>query len=658
MKLKLIIAFLLTTNLIYSQGLKKLLGDTSLPSSKYELKRIADFETRKFQHSVEDYFSTSKASSFKLSPNGEYISYIEKNEKGERYILAKQIKTNNVKKVVEENNEVIQRYWWASNNRILFMKDKGGDENYHIYGINIDGSNYKDLTPYDNVTVHFLMDLNDTSNSVIVEMNKDNPQIFEPYSLNIVTGDLKKLYENKDLESPVDGYDFDKNGTLRAIKKQIDGNKYQLWYRANENYQFELVETTNWKVSFGILGFNYNSSNPNEAFVYSNINSDKIQIVRYDLKEKKELEVLYKNDTFDIASLYFSKSRKFEPDYYEYEGEKNVKVPISGKFKELFGILNRKFVNKNYYIKGKTSNEDKFLIYANSDKLFGSYYLYDSKSKTVKLLSNLLPNLNEADMAKVKPISFTSRDGTKIYGYVTLPCGNKKHPLIVNPHGGPFGIRDTWEFNPEAQLFASRGYATLQVNFRGSGGYGKAFREAGHGQVGRKMIDDLEDGIQYLNELGLIDEKRIAIYGGSYGGLATLQSLVKTPNLYKCGIDYIGISNLFTYFETIPEYWKPYIEEIYEEWYNPKNEADRKIMTEVSPALNADKITKPLFIAHGANDPRVNINEADKMVLTLRNRGVKVPYLVKYNEGHGFNHEENLIEFYKIMMGFLYINLK
>ncbi len=260
----------------------------------------------------------------------------------------------------------------------------------------------------------------------------------------------------------------------------------------------------------------------------------------------------------------------------------------------------------------------------------------------------------------MRPIAFTSRDGLLLHGYLTIPksAEAKKSPLIVNPHGGPYGPRDSWRFNPETQLFASRGYLTLQVNYRGSGGYGKSFSLAGAKQIGRNMLNDLEDGVEYCKGLGIVDNTKIAVYGASYGGLATLGSLVKTPDLYRCGIDYVGVSNLFTFMDTIPPYWKPFLEQMHEQWYDPTNPEEREIMKQVSPALNIDSITKPLFIVQGANDPRVNIDESDQVVSALRSRGIDVPYLVKYNEGHGFRHEENSIELYKIMMGFFCKYLK
>jgi dipeptidyl aminopeptidase/acylaminoacyl peptidase len=272
-----------------------------------------------------------------------------------------------------------------------------------------------------------------------------------------------------------------------------------------------------------------------------------------------------------------------------------------------------------------------------------------------------MPQLKEADMAEMRPITFKSRDGLTLHGYITLPQAaleGKKVPLIVNPHGGPQGVRDSWRFNPETQLFASRGYATLQVNFRISGGYGKEFLRIGFKQVGRKVMDDVEDGIQYAIEQGWVNPEKIAIYGGSHGGYATLMGLVKTPDMYACAVDYVGISNIFTFFTSFPEYWKPMLELAKEIWYDIDDPVEAELAREVSPIYHIDKIKKPLFVVQGANDPRVNINESDQIVSQLREKGFAVPYMVKYNEGHGFHHEENSMELYKCMMGFFNKHLK
>jgi dipeptidyl aminopeptidase/acylaminoacyl peptidase len=234
----------------------------------------------------------------------------------------------------------------------------------------------------------------------------------------------------------------------------------------------------------------------------------------------------------------------------------------------------------------------------------------------------------------------------------------KKVPLIVNPHGGPHYIRDSWGFIPEVQLFASRGYATLQVNFRISGGYGKDFLRAGFKQIGREVMDDVEDGVKYVMEQGCVDNNKIAIYGASHGGYATLMGLIKTPDLYVCGVDYVGISSVFTFLQAIPDYAKPFLKMIKEIWYEIDDPAEAEIAKEVSPIFHVDKIKKPLFVIQGANDPRVNINESDQMVSKLREKGFDVPYMVKYNEGHGFAREENRMDLYKCMMGFFVKHLE
>jgi len=238
---------------------------------------------------------------------------------------------------------------------------------------------------------------------------------------------------------------------------------------------------------------------------------------------------------------------------------------------------------------------------------------------------------------------------------LTLPKGleNAKNlPVIVNVHGGPWA-RDQWGFNPEVQFLANRGYAVLQMNFRGSTSYGRAFWEASFDQWGLSMQEDVQDGAQWLIDRGIADPKRIAIYGGSYGGYATLQGLVKDPEFYACGVDYVGVSNLFTFMNGIPPYWAPYLEMMYEMVGNPNDEADSTRMAATSPALNADKIIAPLFVAQGANDPRVVKSESDQMVEAMQARGVEVEYMVKDNEGHGFRNQENKYDFYRAMEGFL-----
>lgn len=652
---------IMATNMNAQNENTKLPGDTSLPSSEEQLQLLADLETGTYKYSVSDYFKKPNQYSFKFSPDGKYISYKQRDENGKGHVYIKNTITDEITKVIVEGEELIRGYGWANPNRLIYVMDTGGDENYHLFGTDLDGSNQKDLTPYDSVRVGITNGLKDQPDFMIINMNKDNPEVFEPYKININTGEVVKLFENKDPQNPISGYDFDKDGNLRGYTQQHNGTDYWLYYRKSEDAPFEVIQKNSWKDNFYIIGFDYQSENPHQAYVMSNLQSNTNEILLYDLANKKTLKKVYSNPTFDVGGMSRSRKRGYEIDYYYYNGEKSEKYAVSDIAKKMEKKFKDYFGNKEVNITSVTDEEDKYLLYVTSDRLYGIYYVYDAVADQFKEVLNLMPQLPEEDMAEMRSIKFTTRDGLTVYGYLTIPneaSPENKVPMIVNPHGGPYGPRDSWGFNPETQLFASRGYATLQVNYRGSGGYGKDFFLAGSKQIGRKMLDDLEDAVAHAKEMGIIDESRIAIYGGSYGGLATLGSLVKTPDLYTCGVDYVGVSNLFTFVKSFPAYWRPFMAQFYEQWYDETDPEEKKIMEAVSPALHVDKITKPLFVVQGANDPRVNINESDQIVSSMRARGVDVPYMVKYNEGHGFGHEESRIQLYQSMMGFFAKHLK
>ncbi|WP_394367076.1 prolyl oligopeptidase family serine peptidase [Myroides albus] len=639
----------------------KLPGDTTLVSTEDELKELAAQEKGAFKYQVKDYFQRPKSSGFQLSPNGKYLSYREKDERNKRHVYVKEIETGIVTRVIEEAGELVRGYGWINDDRLAYVMDQGGNENYHIYAVDVDGSNNIDLTPFDNVQAGILNMLKEQKDYIIITMNLENAQVFEPYKININTGEYVKLFTNDDPTNPVADYDFDKDGVLRGYSKMLNGIQTQYFYKAIGENEFTLFHTVNWSDTFSLLAFNYASENKDEAYVLTNLDSDKQRIILYDFKTKSILKEVYSNSEYDASIIGLSRNRNWEIDYLGYEGDKVVIEPVSDTFKKIDQDLQNHFGGYEYSIVAKTEKEDRYLIIVQSDKLYGKYYNYDRDTGAISLLYDLMPQLKEQDMAEMRPISFLSRDGVKLHGYITLPKEvhqGQRVPLVVNPHGGPQGIRDSWGFNPETQLFASRGYATLQVNFRISGGYGKEFFTSGFKQIGRKVMDDVEDGVHYVITKGWIDASKIAIYGASHGGYATLMGLVKTPNLYCCGVDYVGVSNIFTFFESFPEYWKPYKEMVKEIWYDLDNEQEREIAKEVSPIFQLDRISKPLFVVQGANDPRVKIAESDQIVSALRKRGFDVPYMVKYDEGHGFAKEENSISFYETMMGFLSMHLK
>ena len=371
------------------------------------------------------------------------------------------------------------------------------------------------------------------------------------------------------------------------------------------------------------------------------------------MKTSQEVgEPLFQHPEVDVSSLLYSKKRKvitattyniWKDDYHFFDP---TRERLQLRWKELLG--------EDLEIVAASTNrdEDKWLLRTYSDKSLGSYYYYSTEDDSIEKLTDVAPWISEKEMSDLQPIEYQSRDGRIIRGYLCLPQGkeHKDLPLIVNPHGGPWA-RDYWGWNPEVQLFANRGYAVLQMNFRGSVGYGRDFWESSFKQWGKTMQDDISDGVQWAIDQGYADPSSIAIYGGSYGGYATLAGVTFTPELFCCAIDYVGVSNLFTFMTTIPPYWKPYLDMMYEMVGHPEN--DEAYMRASSPVFHVDNIRCPLFVIQGANDPRVNIDESDQIVRSLRDRGLDVPYMVKYNEGHGFQNEENRFEVYKAMIGFL-----
>lgn len=631
-------------------------GNTQLPSSREELEKLAQFDNGNYLYSVEDYFMKPDKGSAQISPDGRYLSYKLRQDNGISSIVLQDNKTGKVTPAIEEKENLIAKYLWVSSTVILYVQDNKGDENYHLYAYDIENGRHADLTPFENIKVRNLYYFKELKDAVIITMNYRNKEVFEPYKVNFKTGKLDLIFENTDLEHSISDFYFTKKGTLKAYAKQKNGIENVLYYKSNTAAAFQEVLTISWKDTFEIIDFVKEDSDL--AYVLSNLENDKDEILIYDLKAGKTIKKLFRNEIYDLGSISLSSKRKGQLDYYYFEASKRTIVPISGTYKKLHSKVKKKIGNDFFEIISQTDKEDQLVINVYSDVNPGREYVYDVKKDQLTLISDLKPKLNPDTMSKMIPIQFTARDGLPLHGYLTIPHNSTgKVPLIVNPHGGPYGVRDVWGFNPEVQLFASRGIATLQINYRGSGGYGKTHYLAGSKQIGRKMLEDLEDGVHYVVESGQIDETKIAVYGASYGGLAALGSLIKSPEIYKCGISYCGVSNFFTFVDSFPKYWKPLMKQFYDQWYDPEVPEEKEIMKKSSPALNIEKLNKPLFIIQGANDPRVHINESDQIVKAVREKGFDVPYMVKYDEGHGFDREDNRIELYKAIVGFFAKNL-
>ena len=592
---------------------------------------------------MRDFFRNPEKSSFTISPNGEYFAFMMPWQ-NRMNVHVQKIGEEKITRITSATERDLAGYFWANNNRIVYVQDTGGDENFRLYAVDIDGSNPKDLTPFEKVMVQVVDDLKDNDEEMLIAMNKRDARIFDVYRININTGDMVMVAENP---GNITGWVTDHDGKLR-IATTTDGVNTSILYRKTEEDEFKTIITTNFKESLSPIMFTYDNKH---VYMLSNIGRDKIAIVKYDIENNKELELIYEHPEVDVSSLISSDKRKVITGV-SFVTDKRQNHFFDKERKELQETLEAKVPGYEVVVSGSNRDEDKVLVRTYSDKTRGAVYFYNLNTKEFIKLADISPWLNEENMADQKPIKFTSRDGLTIHGYLTLPKGMeaKNLPVVVNPHGGPW-YRDTWGFNPEVQFLANRGYAVLQINFRGSTGYGRKFWEASFKQWGKKMQDDVTDGVNWLISQSIADPKRIGIYGGSYGGYTTLAGLTFTPDLYACGVDYVGVSNLFSWMAAVPPYWKPYLEMIYEMVGHP--EKDSLLLHEASPVFHVDKIKVPLLIAQGANDPRVPKAESDQMVEALKKKGIDVPYIVKDNEGHGFRNEENRFDFYRAMEEFL-----
>ncbi|WP_281217235.1 S9 family peptidase [Lysinibacillus capsici] len=598
--------------------------------------------------SVEDFMKNPGNFGYELSPDGNYITFSSAWENRSNVFVKKMNDDSEPVRVSNSKDRDVAGFYWKDNN-LLYVKDKGGDENFHIYSTTFNGSEEKDLTPYPNVTVGILSGLQGVKDEILIMMNKENATVFDVYKLNVKTGETTHVAKNP---GNITSWLADRNGNVR-IAVASDGVEGTILYRDSEKDEFKPFIEMEAGDEVMPLAF---SKNNQYIYATSNKGRDKVEVVKYDLKGNEE--VIMSNDQVDVSGVLYSA----EHDKLLY-GAYITDKPHYQFFDENFEKLFRKIQSKlnvheselgiNDYNKEMT----KFIVSVSSDTVYGKYYYYDSTTDELTELATLSPWLNPNELAEMHPISYKSRDGLTINGYLTLPKNKeaKDLPLIVNPHGGPWA-RDMWGFNPEVQLLANRGYAVLQVNFRSSTGYGKEFLQAGNKQWGLKIQDDITDGVQWAIDQGIADPDRIGIYGASFGGYATLAGITYTPDLYAAAVDYVGVSNIFTLLNTIPPYWETMRNMFYERVGHP--EKDKELLTAVSPVFHADKIKTPLFVAQGANDPRVNKAESDQIVEALRARGVDVEYMLKDNEGHGFANEENRIEFYNAMVKFFDSHLK
>jgi len=612
------------------------------------------------QYPMRDFFRNIDRGYFRLSSDGRMLGFMQpapgEDGKARRMNIFVQPldgsrPVGEPRQVTRESARDIPNYFWKGPGTLLYTKDFGGDENFHVVAVDAASGKVTDLTPHEGVRADIVDDLVDDPEHILVQHNRRDRRAFDVYRVNVNTGAEALVALNP---GNVVAWQADHAGRVR-IGVVSDGVDNTLIYRSTEGEPFRPIISTDFRTQVTPQFFDF----ANQSFyAASNRGRDRAALVRIDPARPDAETIVYEHPRVDIDGASFSRERK-ALSLVSFQEEKPGRAYFDPATRAMYERIEARLPGYTITLQSNTLAEDKFIVAAANDRSPGARYVYDATADSLTKLGDIAPWLPEQHMAPMQPIRYAARDGLEIPGYLTLPVGRPAKDLacIVNPHGGPW-VRDGWGFNPEVQFLANRGYCVLQMNFRGSTGYGRRFWEASFKQWGLAMQDDVTDGVMWLIGQGIADPRRIGIYGASYGGYATLAGVTKTPDLYAAAVNYVGVSNLFTFMNTIPPYWEPLRQQMYAMVGNPDDPADRARMTATSPALNADRITTPMLVAQGARDPRVNKAESDQIVEALRRRGVDVQYIVKDDEGHGFANEENRFEFYAAMEAFLARHLR
>ena len=547
--------------------------------------------------------------------------------------------------VTDDTDRGIRVFGWAWDGRhLLYVQDVGGDENWRLYDVDLVTGERRDLTPFEKIHAQIIGSSKRRPTEVLVGMNADNPQLHDVYRLDLVTGNLVKEIENPGYA----GWLADEDLVVRCALAPLPDGSLDVLVRdsASADWRTLLTVPAEDVTSSDVVSF---SGDGRSLVMISAAGADTGRLTRVDLATGATT-VLAEDPGADVAGAVLDPDTR-DPQIVMILKDRMTYVVLDPSAEDDLKAIRGLHPGDPMFL-GRDEADQTWLVGFNVDAGSLTFYLYDRASKSGGLLFEARPALSSYTLAAMEPFSFTARDGLEIHGYVTFPPGQGRSslPAVLDVHGGP-QVRDSWGYNPEAQWFANRGYLCVQVNYRGSTGYGKAFVAAGDREWGGKMHDDLIDAVSYITGQGWADPSRVAIYGGSYGGYAALVGAAFTPDVFRCAVDIVGPSNLKTLLETIPPYWAPMIAQLYRRVGNP--ETDAEFLWSRSPLSRARDIRIPLLIAQGANDPRVKQAESEQIVAALTEAGIEHEYLLFPDEGHGFAKPENRIRFYAAAERFL-----
>jgi dipeptidyl aminopeptidase/acylaminoacyl peptidase len=581
----------------------------------------------------------------RLSPDGDRLAYVAPVD-DVLNVWVRTVGENDDRPITSDTNRGIIFYSWAQDGEhLLYIQDEGGDENWRLYAVSLETGETRDLTPYEGVQVRVLDYSKRHPNTIVVSMNQQDPRLHDVYTLDLAAGELTMVARNPgNIVGWISDYDLKVRG---AVAMRPDGG-LDLLVRDDEDSVWELVLTwdmvdnmTSQPVTF--------SADGKRMIMIDSRGANAGRLIDYDL-ETGEFDVLAEDPTYDVSDVMVN------PDTYEVEAVAFTKArdeweilddSLSDEFEAMAALD-----DGDFSVVSRTNDDDVWLVAYMKDDGPISYHSFDRETGDATFVFDHRTDLGQYTLSPMVPFTFESSDGRDIHGYITYPAGKGRRdlPMVLNVHGGPWA-RDTWGYSPEAQWLANRGYVCMQVNFRGSTGYGKDFLNAGDKEWGGKMHQDLVDAVEWAVAEGIADPERVAIYGASYGGYAALVGATFTPDLFACAVDMMGPSNLITFIQTVPPYWTTMLSMMYERIGNP--ETEEEFLRSRSPLFRIAEIEIPMLIAQGANDVRVVQAESDQIVEAMEAKGLEVEYVVFQDEGHGFMKPENRLSFYGTAEEFL-----
>lgn len=589
-------------------------------------------------------FGNPEKTSPRLSPDGKYLAYIAPNEENVLQVWLRTLGQEDDQILTADKKRGIRVFFWTYNaNQLIYMQDSDGDENFHLYLVNIESKIVRDLTPFQGVKAEVVEIEPKFPDEILVALNLNNPQKFDVYRINLKNGAVEFDTDNP---GNIISWTADADFQVRAAIASTPDGGYDLLLRETTDKEWDVLRHWGLEEQGNSVSF---SADGKTLYIEGSHDANAQRLLAVDLDTREETAIA-QDEQYDVMGIVIQPVTRVIQAVSFYKDKQEWQVideSIAADFEAItkvrsgeFSLISRDLENKNWLV---AYNTDDGPVY---------YYTYNRDSKTSTFLFSNQPKLEGLQLASMQPISYEARDGLTIHGYLTTPVGipSENLPTVLLVHGGPW-VRDTWGLDPEAQWLANRGYAVLQVNYRGSTGYGKAFLNAGNREWAAKMHDDLIDAVNWLVEKGISDPQKIAIMGGSYGGYATLVGLTFTPEIFAAGVDIVGPSNLITLIQTIPPYWEPLKAMFYHRVGNLETEAE--FLKSRSPLFFADKIQKPLLIGQGANDPRVKQSESDQIVNAMQQAGLPVKYVLYPDEGHGFARPENRLHFFAIAEEFL-----